>query len=81
MYVLYLARPMFTCMDMYVGTVWVLVSFFSNLPRLGDFSLLGLVLLGLAVRSRFTCYLSLSGGGDDDDHDHDNTMGRGRERD
>lgn len=60
---------MFTCMDMYVGTVWDLVSFFSNLPRLGDFSLLGLVLLGLAVRSWFTCYLSLSG--DDDDYDDD----------
>lgn len=78
MYVLYLARPMFTCMDMYVGTVWVLVSFFSNRPRLGDFSLLGLVLSGLAVRSWFACYLSLSG--DDDDYD-DNVMGeRERER-
>lgn len=72
---------MFTCMDMYVGTVWVLVSFFSNRPRLGDFSLLGLVLPGLAVRSWFACYLSLSGG-DDDDDDHDNMMGEGeRERD
>lgn len=61
----------------YVGTVWVLVSFFSNLPRLGDFSLLGLVLPGLVVRSWFACYLSLSG--DDDD---DNIMGeREGERD
>lgn len=48
----------------YVGTVWALVSFFSNLPPLGDFSLLGLVLLGLAVRLWFACYLS---GSDDDD--------------
>lgn len=68
---------MFTCMDMYVGTVWVLVSFFSNRPRLGDFSLLGLVVPGLAVRLWFTCYLS--GSDDDDDDDHDNMMGE-RER-
>lgn len=62
----------------YVGTVWVLVSFFSNRPRLGDFSLLGLVLPGLAVRLWFACYLSLSG--DDDDYD-DNIMGeRKREK-
>lgn len=60
----------------YVGTVWVLVSFFSNLPRLGDFSLLGLVLPGLVVRSWFTCYLS----GDDDDNDHDHEWERKRER-
>lgn len=70
---------MFTCMDMYVGTVWVLVSFFSNLPRLRDFSLLGSVVPGLAVRLWFACYLSLSG--DDDDYDDDIMGERERERD
>lgn len=65
----------------YVCTVWDLVSFFSNLPRLGDFSLLGSVLPSLVVRSWFACYLSLSGD-DDDDDDHDNIMGeREGERD
>lgn len=62
----------------YVGTVWVLVSFFSNRPRLPPrrFLLLGSVLPGLGVRLWFACCLSLSG--DDDDYD-DNIMGE-RER-
>lgn len=63
----------------YVGTVWVLVSFFSNRPRLGDFSLLGLVLPGLVVRSWFACCLSLSGDGDDDDHEWERERKREKE--